>query len=272
MIGLELSILHSTSGRPYSPDPSNGDIQMTMISVRDLDSAVRVLTLDRANKRNAFNREIVDELRQALLDFQASAQRVLVLRADGDHFCAGADLADPPLDFAKCLPGMGVHVTKPIISATQGWTIGLGFTLTMLTDMVIAADDTRFSFPEARVGVFGGVGAALAGRIPQKVAIEFLMLGEPMHARRAYEVGMVNRVVPRTELDATALEIATALSGMAPKVLAAIKRWTAQVTPKAPAEVFAVEAGLVAEMAASDDFREGMASFREKRAPRFTGR
>ena len=248
------------------------ETSVPVISVRDLDVPVRVLTINRAEKRNAFNSEIVNGLRQALLEFEASDRRVLVIRAAGDHFCAGADLGDPPLDFGKCLPGMGVQVSKPIISATQGWTIGLGFTLTMLTDLVVCADDTRFSFPEAKVGVFGGVGAALAGRIPQKVAVEFLMLGQPMNARRAYEVGMVNRVVARAELDDTALQIATELTTMAPKVLAAIKRWTAQVTPKAPAEVFAVEAALVAEMAASADFKEGMAAFREKRAPRFTGK
>ena len=246
---------------------------MSLIATRDLaDSAVRVLTLDRAGKRNAFNTEIVNGLRQGLLDFEASSQRALVIRASGDHFCAGADLTDPPANFWKCLPGMGVPVTKPIVCATQGWTIGLGFTLTMMSDLVIAADDTRFSFPEAKVGVFGGVGAALVARIPQKVAIEFLMMGEPMSARRAYEVGMVNRVVPRAELDDTAIQVATTLAGMAPKVLAAIKRWAAQTTPKAPSEVFSVEAALVAEMNASEDFREGVASFKEKRPARFTGR
>lgn len=244
---------------------------MSVITVQDLEVPVRVLTLNRAEKRNAFNSEIVTELRRALLEFEASSQRALVIRAAGDHFCAGADLADPPGDFWRSLPGLGVQVTKPIVCAVQGWTIGLGFTVTMMTDIVVAADDARFSFPEAKVGVFGGVGAALVARIPQKVAVEFLMMGEPMGARRAYEVGMVNRVVPRDKLDDTALQMATTLAAMAPKVLAAIKRWTAQTTPKAPAEMFNVEAGLVAEMAASDDLKEGVASFREKRPPRFTG-
>lgn len=166
---------------------------------------------------------------------------------------------------------MGVQVSKPVISATKGWTIGLGFTLTMMTDMIIAADDSRYSFPEARIGVFGGVGAALAGRIPQKVAVEFLMLGEPMDAHRAHAVGMINRVVPTSQLDQTSIAVARSLASMSPKVMAAIKRWTSHVTPRAPAEVFSVEAALVAEMAGSADFKEGVAAFKDKRAPRFTG-
>jgi len=244
---------------------------MSAIEIEDLPGHVRVLTLNRPEKRNAFNSEIVRALRTSLIDFEASDQRTLLIRAAGDHFCAGADLGDPPGDFWKCLPGMGVQVSKPVISATKGWTIGLGFTLTMMTDMIIAADDSRYSFPEARIGVFGGVGAALAGRIPQKVAVEFLMLGEPMDAHRAHAVGMINRVVPTSQLDQTSIAVARSLASMSPKVMAAIKRWTSHVTPRAPAEVFSVEAALVAEMAGSADFKEGVAAFKEKRAPRFTG-
>ncbi|WP_342133368.1 enoyl-CoA hydratase/isomerase family protein [Hydrogenophaga sp. OTU3427] len=244
---------------------------MDLISTQDMDAGVRVVTLSRANKRNAFNSATVAGLRQALQDFEASRQRVLVLRADGDHFCAGADLTDPPSGFWTCLPSMGVELTKPVVCAVQGWAIGLGFTLAMMSDLIVCADDTRFSYPEARVGVFGGVAAGLVARIPQKVAMEFLMMGEPMSAQRAYDVGMVNRVVPRAELDTTALQMAQTLAQMAPRVLSAIKRWTAQTTPRAPAETFSVESALVGAMMGSTDFQEGMASFRERRAPRFTG-
>jgi len=244
---------------------------MAVIAVRDLEVPVRVVSLARPEKRNAFNREIVYGLRDALAEFESSAARALIIRAEGDHFCAGADLSDPPPDFWKCLPGVGVQLTKPVICATQGWTIGLGLTLMMMCDLAVAADDARFSFPEARVGVFGGMAAGLVARIPQKVAIEFLMLGEPMSAARAYEVGMINRVVPRAELDSTAMQMATTVAGMAPKVLAAMKRWTAQTTPRAPAEIFSVEAAVVGAMMASNDLKEGIASFKERRSAQFTG-
>jgi enoyl-CoA hydratase/carnithine racemase len=244
---------------------------MSVITVTRPEEGIRVVTLDREAKRNAFSNAMVGGLERALREFEQSEDRVLVLRAEGDHFSAGADLAEPPKDFWKALPGMGVTVTKPVVCAVQGWTVGMGFTLAMMSDLIVAADDTKFSFPEARVGVFGGVAAALVVRVPQKVAVEFLMLGQPMPAQRAYEVGMVNRVVPRHALQETALEMARSLRGMAPKVLAAIKHWTGQTLPKAPAEVFSVEAGRVAEMMASHDFQEGMASFRERRPARFTG-
>jgi enoyl-CoA hydratase/carnithine racemase len=245
---------------------------MPVITIDDpADSAVRVLSISRAEKRNALNREVVQGLRRALQDFEASDRHVLVIRAEGDHFCGGADLNDPPADFFRCLPGMGVPVSKPIVCALQGWCVGGGFTLAMMCDLVVCADDARLLFPEAKVGLFTGIAVGLVARIPQKVATEFLMLGEPMAAQRAYEVGMVNRVVPRAELDGAAMAMATQLAGMAPQVLSAIKRWSAATTPKAPAENFQVDAALVSDMLASEDFAEGRAAFREKRAPRFTG-
>lgn len=244
---------------------------MSFIAIETPEDQIRVLTLNRAEKRNAFNSPMIADIAHALRDFEASPDRVLVLRAEGDHFSSGADLGDPPKDFWKALPGMGVQVSKPVVCAVQGWTVGMGFTLAMMSDLIVAADDTRFSFPEARVGVFGGVAAALVVRIPQKVAVEFLMLGEPMTAQRAYDVGMVNRVVARDALLETAMGMARSLRAMAPKVLASIKRWTAQTLPKAPAEVFSVEAAVVADMMASEDFKEGIASFRERRPARFTG-
>lgn len=246
---------------------------MSLITVQDLaDAPVRVLSLNRADKRNALNREIVQGLRRELQAYEASDRQVLVIRAEGDHFCGGADLNDPPADFFRCLPGMGVPVSKPIVCALQGWCVGGGFTLAMMCDLVICADDCKLLFPEAKVGLFTGIAVGLVARIPQKVATEFLMLGEPMAALRAYEVGMVNRVVPRAGLDAAALQMASQLAGMAPQVLSAIKRWSAATTPKAPAETFQVDAALVSDMFNSEDFAEGRNAFREKRAPRFSGR
>ncbi|MBH1964785.1 MAG: enoyl-CoA hydratase/isomerase family protein [Comamonadaceae bacterium] len=244
---------------------------MSEILVRDLEIPVRVITLNRPRFRNALNSEMIESLHEALKDFEQSPQRVLAILAHGDHFCAGGDLNDLPARFWKCLPGMGVPVSKPVVCGVKGWTVGLGFTLSMMSDMVIAGEGTRFCFPEAKVGLFAGIGAALAGRIPQKVAVEFLMMGNPMSASRAYDVGMANRVVPDSAVEDATLETAAHLAALSPKVVAAVKRWTSMTTPKSPAESFSVESALVADMMASDDLKEGLTAFNEKRTARFTG-
>lgn len=233
---------------------------------------IAVITLNRPEKRNALNGAMFEELCQAWLRFQASDDRVAVLCAEGGHFCSGVDIVDVPRDMWKGMPNVGVKLEKPLISAVQGWSIGSGFTLVMMSDLCVAERGAQFSFPEGRVGVFGGITAGLVARIPQKVAVEFLMLGNAMSAERAYEVGLVNRLAEPGELMDRTFEYAEQLAACAPLVLRAIKRWTLETLPKAPAESFYPDMGMVLEMAASEDFKEGASAFKAKRAPMFSGK
>jgi enoyl-CoA hydratase len=123
--------------------------------------------------------------------------RVAVLTGAGDKaFSAGADLRDPPGNLYRGIPGVGVAVDKPVIGAAAGWVVGGGMVLTTMCDILVAADNVRFSYPEVKVGFTGGIITNLAARIPHKIAMELLLLGEPIDAKRAYEVGYVNKVVP----------------------------------------------------------------------------
>jgi enoyl-CoA hydratase/carnithine racemase len=152
--------------------------------------------------------------------------RVAILTGAGEKaFTAGADLGAPPANLYRGIPGVGVPVDKPVIGAVAGWVVGGGMVLTTMCDILVAADTTRFSYPEVKVGFTGGLITNIASRIPHKIAMELLLVGEPIDARRAYEVGYVNRVVPVADLMPTALDYARRIAAAAPLPSRALKRF-----------------------------------------------
>ena len=219
------------------------------------------ITLRRPERRNALSAEMTALLNESFRRFAASDDRVALLSAEGDHFCAGVDVTDPSKEAWKGVPNVGVKIDKPLISAVQGWAVGAGFTLTMMSDLCVVDETAQFMFPEAKLGLFGGITAGLVSRIPHKVAVEFMMLGEPLPAQRAYEVGLVNRVVPKGGAHATALEMAQRLADAAPLVLQTIKRATLETLPKSPAEIAYPQMGYLTEIATSEDYKVGVAAF-----------
>ncbi|HOB67392.1 enoyl-CoA hydratase-related protein [Ottowia sp.] len=229
------------------------------------------ITLRRPERRNALNAEMSALLHDYWRRFAASDERVALLSAEGDHFCAGVDVSDPSKEAWKGVPNVGAKIDKPLISAVQGWAVGAGFTLTMMSDLCVVDETAQFMFPEAKLGLFGGITASLVSRIPHKVALEFLMLGEPLPAPRAYDVGLVNRVVPPGQAHAFALDWAQRLADAAPLVLQTIKRATLETLPKSPAEIAYPQMGYLKQIAESDDYQEGVAAFKAKRKAEFRG-
>lgn len=232
-----------------------------------------IITINRPEKRNALTREVVDQLHAAWIRFAASEERVAVLTGTGDAaFTGGADLNDIPHDLWRAVPGIGVAVDKPVIAAISGWVVGGGLLFVQYADLAVAAENARFVYPEAKVGFSGGLITSLAARIPHKIAMELLLLGEAIDARRAYEAGLVNRVVPDgTHLEA-ALDLARRLADNAPLVLSQLKRFVAQTLPKGPSEAAGIARRQVDEVTFSEDMGEGLAALREKRPPAFRGR
>ncbi|HQN47832.1 MAG TPA: enoyl-CoA hydratase-related protein [Rugosibacter sp.] len=244
---------------------------MDAVRVTD-DKRLRIITIDRPERRNAINSAAARAIQTALLDFDRSALRVAVITSIGnDAFSAGADVDDIP-ELWRCIPNVGVPTEKPVIAAVAGWAVGGGMILPMMCDLIVAAENAKFVYPEAKLGLTQGMIAGLAARIPLKIAMECMLMARPLDARRAYEVGFVNEVVPVGQHLTRAVEMAHEMAAMAPMVLAALKRFVMnEIVPQGPTEQFGKMRRQIEDISLSEDMKEGFAAFREKRSPYFTG-
>src|SRR5437763_3002864 len=212
---------------------------MSVVSIEER-GQVSIIAIDRPEKLNAINKAVAIELQQAFAAFDRSDQRVAILTGTGGRaFSAGADVTDLP-ELWRCVPTVGIATEKPIIAAVSGWCIGGGLVMAMMCDLLVAAQNAQFSYPEGKVGITGGMIAGLAARIPHKIAMELMLLGEPISAERAYAVGFANRVVPDGGEVEEAVAMAEKIVDLAPLALATMKRFVNDgVLPKSPAELAA---------------------------------
>lgn len=245
---------------------------MSVVSVEER-GPVSVIAIDRPEKLNAINKAVAIELQEAFAAFDKSDQRVAILTGRGGRaFSAGADVTDLP-ELWRCVPTVGITTDKPVIAAVAGWCIGGGLVMAMMCDLLVAAESARFSYPEGKVGITGGMIAGLSARIPHKLAMEMMLLGEPIGAERAYQIGLANRVVPDGREVEEAVAMAETIVGLAPLALATMKRFVNDgVLPKGPAELAARYGAELAAVRNSGDAAEGVLAFREKRKPRYRGR
>jgi enoyl-CoA hydratase/carnithine racemase len=237
-------------------------------------NGIAVITIDRPAKRNALTAAMCDDLHAAWQRLAASTEdRVAILTAAGDDiFTAGADLNDPPPRFWQAVPNIGVPVSKPIIAAVAGPVIGAGVTMVAMSDLCVAADNTKFIYPEAKVGIALGLIPSIVARIPHKLAMELMLIGDAIDAQRAYQVGLVNRVVPAGQQLTVAREIAASIAANAPLVVGMLKDMAMQTMPRGPVEQMYHTQRAVDRVLQSEDAKEGPRAFREKRKPDFKGR
>lgn len=251
---------------------------------------ILIATINRPEARNAVNAAVHVGLGDALERAEKDSEiRVVILTGAGDQaFCAGADLKAlsrgerlEPEDKAQRrwgFAGVVQHpISKPVIAAVNGFALGGGTELALYADLVVAADHAQFGLPEVKRGLFAAAGGAfrIVQQLPQKLAMEVLLVGEPFSAARALELGFVNRVVPLADLMASALELAEKIAANAPLSVQGSKRIARGIhegqidNDKAFWESNRREAKVVMT---SEDAREGPLAFAEKRAPQWEAR
>jgi enoyl-CoA hydratase/carnithine racemase len=247
----------------------------------EVTSGVAWLTIDRPQARNALSRAVREGLFAGVRRFNEDVSaKVLVLTGAGDRaFCAGGDLKEmadtaltvPPADFVPQF-GRNILVDKPTIAAVNGVAYAGGFMLAQNCDLVIAAESARFAVTEVKVGRGSPWAAPLSWLVPPRVAMEILLTGDPLSAARAYEVGLVNRVVPDADLRAQTQALAERIAGNAPLSVRAAKKTAYLSAQTGMAEAFDEAERIWEPVYTSADAQEGPAAFRDKRTPAWTGR
>lgn len=257
----------------------------------ELDGSVLRLTLDRPDRRNALSDPMVDGM-LTYLDGAGRDERVraVLLTGSGDHFCGGADIV------ARNAPGGGrprvgsiqrrlpvtAHrlielictVQVPVVCAVRGWAAGIGFQLALAADFTVAAADARFWEPFTERGFTPDSGATWL--LPRLVGVararELLLLGRAVDGAEAVDWGLVHAAVPAGEVDRAAGELVDRLAA-GPTVALGLTKWLLHAGQEADlahhmrSEAFALELS-----SRSEDFREGLAAFQDKRPPEFRGR
>ncbi len=250
------------------------------------DGAVAIVTLNRPNVLNALNNQTMAELAACMAGLKADPDvRAIILTGAGEKsFVAGADINElamlsPVQGQAHARRGQLIfdaieQLGKPVIAAINGFALGGGCELAMACTIRLAADTARFGQPEVNLGLMPGYAGSqrLPRLVGKGIALEILLTGDMVNAQRAYEIGLVNRVVTAAELMPEAKKLAHALAAKAPIAVQFILEAVNQgiETPFASAEV--LETTLFGTIASSEDMREGTRAFLEKRKAVWQGK
>ncbi len=248
---------------------------------RAVHGTVLVITIDRAEARNAVNRDVSLGLADAMKELDANpALRVGILTGAHGHFCSGMDLKNFVRGEQPMLPVGGfagfveTPPTKPLIAAVEGYAVAGGFEIALACDLIVASRTARFGLPEVKRGLAAGGGGLvrLPGRLPYHVAMELALTGRDMPADEAADYGLVNQLVDAGGALAAALALAACVAANAPLAVIASKRILQHARGWRTEELMDRQKPWFEPVIASDDAREGARAFAEKRAPVWSGK
>ncbi|MBV1905320.1 MAG: crotonase/enoyl-CoA hydratase family protein [Pseudomonadales bacterium] len=244
---------------------------------------IAYITLNRPEARNAINGEMASTMEACLDEFENDDELwVGILSAEGKVFCAGADLKEVSAGTGASIStkrgGFAGIVkrerTKPLIAAIQGTAVAGGCEISLSCDLIIASTETVFGLPEVKRSLIAGAGGLF--RLPQAIGMvtgmEMILTGDPVPAQRAYELGMVNKVVPVDEVLAEAKKLADRINANAPLAVQASRQIAANAMTDSDEVLWKSGGKAFGKIVGTDDFKEGPLAFIEKRAPKWKGR
>lgn len=248
----------------------------------DVGDGVRLLRIDRPDKRNALTTDLLASL---ATQFDAAtadrAVRALVVTGTNTLFAAGADIdeidatgPDDPVNSPRFLAWQAIRAfPKPAVAAVEGWCLGAGFELAMLCDLIVAGATAQFGQPETNLGIIpGGGGTALLTRLAGRaLATRMILTGAPIDAETAHRAGLVTEVAPAGMALTSAIALARTMAARAPLAMAAAKASVREASELSLANHLIAERERFIALLGSADKREGIAAFKERRPPRWTG-
>jgi enoyl-CoA hydratase len=259
------------------------DGEALVLVERQPDQRTAVVRLNRPKQLNALNGAVMDALCDALEELDRDdAVRAIVVTGNERAFAAGADIGEmadaTPVEMLRS-NRIGQwdrvrRISKPVLAAVNGWCLGGGCELAMTLDLIVAGEGARFGQPEINIGVIPGAGGTqrLTRAVGKSRAMEMILTGEPMAAAEARERGLVTRVVPDELVLEDALALAAQIATKSPVALRLAKEAVNASYETGLTQGLAHERRLFYLLFASDDQKEGMRAFMEKRTPDFTGR
>jgi enoyl-CoA hydratase len=282
----------SASGKPASGEaedlsaPAEGcDLEPVLAERRD--GGILVLTLNRPDRLNAVSREMYAGLaRELAVAEEGGSIRAILLTGAGRGFSVGADLkahdgAEPSLEERRAYVRQGQETNRalqrsglPVVASVNGHAVGAGLELALSADLLVVAREARLRLPETALGTFigGGVSYTLPQRVGMARARELLLLGRFFSPDEALEMGLANEVLPAAEVRERGLALARELATRAPRSIRLLKGVLRNALHLSPDELLRREEEALLACMGTEDWREGIRAYHEKREPRFTGR